>query len=453
MTKKLDCLKLINFVEKSTLFTSNKIRHKKILIAFSGGQDSSCLLIIFYILSKKWEFKLAVVYCHHCWEGSSQTRLAVFENLKMLNIPFYFIEAPNSQPMKPEEKARNWRYSCFYTILKKEKYDLLLTGHTLSDKVETVLFHLIRGTGIKGVFSLKEFQFLSALKKQEFKMTFLNWENQQSDPFKNLAFLLQVNATKTQKPFFHSDPLFHLYLEKLKVFQKKDKESSCIIFFKPTFFKQKNFFRKLKNRRSRLRSRRLDSRKNFVNLRKSQRSRGKISEIKSLLFSLVDKGALSLINKNFFKQNSQRAKERSQQTFFSLQVQKLIKKKQKEKKQREPSLPIQSELLPLSKMRLFISNRTLKEKEFLVFRPLIKVNRETLFLFSKKLNLPIEYDTSNKNLNITRNYIRKLIIPLLKKINPRLEQNIYKFSKKVEFYYECLGDLKCPSERFDVFHF
>jgi predicted phosphoadenosine phosphosulfate sulfurtransferase len=52
MKTKLDCLKLINFIEKSIDF--KKIFYlKNILIAYSGGQDSSALLAIFYILSKK----------------------------------------------------------------------------------------------------------------------------------------------------------------------------------------------------------------------------------------------------------------------------------------------------------------------------------------------------------------------------------------------------------------
>jgi tRNA(Ile)-lysidine synthase TilS/MesJ len=51
MKTKLDCLKLINFIEKSIDFKKN-ITCKNILIAYSGGQDSSALLAYFYILSK-----------------------------------------------------------------------------------------------------------------------------------------------------------------------------------------------------------------------------------------------------------------------------------------------------------------------------------------------------------------------------------------------------------------
>ena len=71
----------------------------------------------------------------------------------------------------------------------------------------------------------------------------------------------------------------------------------------------------------------------------------------------------------------------------------------------------------------------------IIIRPLLKIDRLTIFLFAKQLNLCIYFDPSNKDLKITRNYIRYKIIPLLKKINPKIEQNFYKFSKIAYFYY------------------
>ena len=177
MVQKLDCLKLINFIENTDYFINKKIVSKKILIAFSGGQDSTCLLIIFYILSKKWGFKLGVVYCNHCWTDWKKTTLPVLKSLQKLDLPFYFVEAPFSKPLKPEQKARNWRYSAFDTILKWGNYDFLLTGHTLSDCVETTLFNLCRGSGLKGVCSLTESQRFSIPRNEDqfdFKKTYFH---------------------------------------------------------------------------------------------------------------------------------------------------------------------------------------------------------------------------------------------------------------------------------------
>ena len=155
---KLDCLKLINSIENSLEFKKKIITSKKILIAYSGGQDSSSLLTIFYILSKKWKFQLGVVYCNHGWNKSTEGTLTAFTVLQSYKVPFYIIDIAPERIQKSENNARQWRYSAFEEIMQYGKYDLLLTGHTLSDKIETILFNLCRGTGLKGVCSLKPFK-------------------------------------------------------------------------------------------------------------------------------------------------------------------------------------------------------------------------------------------------------------------------------------------------------
>ena len=78
------------------------------------------------------------------------------------------------------------------------------------------------------------------------------------------------------------------------------------------------------------------------------------------------------------------------------------------------------------------------KKRLIIIRPLLKINRKNIFLFAKKLNLIIYFDPTNKNLIFTRNYIRYQILPLLKKINPKIEKNIYKFSQITYLYYKKL---------------
>nr|AOC61640.1 hypothetical chloroplast RF62 [Gloeotilopsis planctonica] len=579
MFKKLDCLQLINFIEKSFLFRTGKIRHKKILIAFSGGQDSSCLLAIFYILKKKWKFELGVVYCNHCWNPSVKPAFEVFQILQKYNLPFYFVEAPNSTAIKPEQAARNWRYSAFYTILKEESYDFVLTGHSLSDCSETALFNLVRGSGLKGICSLKEYQifqmplvqkletsltypkqlslfnlksnffstdqkvsapkffhasvifrnyFKSLSKKcfpnlnfrKGFKITekkkentyrsyrdetvftgkkkkVLNLTNKEkflpidpkptnffgtsqkllydkqdfnfkkttffADSFYNFSLILKFNSNFEKKNQFKSfckldflnfkfalkakntmakktrtakkaqvvETLFSAYLQRLKKFQKLDQSSSLISCFKPSKLKgEKNF---------------------FFNPFLDKLITKKEKEIPTF-FSFLSKnfGAnqkVTLINQNLFQNfwKTNKNKKTVVENFDFKRKLNFLRGKR-----------LQSELLPLSfqqskayEKKVFLSN--LQKNEFLVFRPLIKINRENLFLFSKTLKLPICYDPSNKNLNLTRNSIRKLIIPLLKKINPSAEENIYRFSRILEFYYELLGNIDCPPDRLEIF--
>lgn len=532
MITNLDCLKLLNFIETSNFFTTNQIRSKKILIAFSGGQDSFCLLTVFIILCKKWEFELGVVYCNHCWKDSSETSLAVFQILENFNIPFYFVESPNSKPMKPEQKARIWRYSSFYTISKWEKYDFVLTGHTLSDCAETVLFNLFRGTGLKGICSLKEYQTFEMVKPNPFFFKQTTFETRSSFPsnffekkkFKgNFFFNSFYCAFITKNPFLPFSP----YLKELAQIDHFD-IPLISLSFRPKVFKTKNFIKRrlfytyvetqklkdlmvkknVKSLHLKVSAKSLNS-SNFVlgvqarnlpfikvglEVRKIEKfvQRAKVQIFKDKKKPRVLKSN-NKIFQNFFLLLKPRENQdtnlfdiyiknlkhyqkidklssfitvfkpklkKDHSSFFNAKIESLIKKKcnllnkqkglQHEKQNKE--MEIIAKLNLANKLQTNSLELTDKNEEFLIFRPFIKINRQTLFLFSKQLKLPVHYDKSNKDLNISRNYIRKVILPLLKKMNPKVEDSLYKFSRIIEFYYEFIGDLECPSTRFDIFN-
>ncbi len=52
--------------------------------------------------------------------------------------------------MESEAAARAWRYETFATLARTNGYTHVVTGHTASDRAETVLYNLIRGTGLDG---------------------------------------------------------------------------------------------------------------------------------------------------------------------------------------------------------------------------------------------------------------------------------------------------------------
>ena len=92
---------------------------------------------------------------------------------------------PNSQlTCFTEQKARNWRYQLWQKLSIFYKYTFLITGHTATDRAETLLLNLIRGSGKRGVTSLqwnkKVLKMFSCFfsKKQEniFKTKFLGYK-------------------------------------------------------------------------------------------------------------------------------------------------------------------------------------------------------------------------------------------------------------------------------------
>lgn len=128
-------------------------RDQRLLVAVSGGQDSLCLIKLLLDLQPKWAWNLAIAHCDHCWREDSQANADHVENLaRNWHIPFY-LETAN-EPVNSEATARNWRYHALTTIAQTHHYQYIITGHTASDRAETLLYNLIRGTGADGLQAL-----------------------------------------------------------------------------------------------------------------------------------------------------------------------------------------------------------------------------------------------------------------------------------------------------------
>jgi tRNA(Ile)-lysidine synthase len=128
-------------------------RSSRLLVAVSGGQDSLCLVKLLLDLQPKWGWDLGIAHCDHRWRADSQANVQHVENLaKNWRIPFYLETTTNV--LNSEATARNWRYQALTTIAQENNYHFIVTGHTSSDRAETLIYNLMRGTGIDGLQSL-----------------------------------------------------------------------------------------------------------------------------------------------------------------------------------------------------------------------------------------------------------------------------------------------------------
>ncbi len=146
-------IELVNFLHhilnKKKLLKSNQ----SMVLAISGGQDSISLFFIFLQLKDQWNWKLSIIYCNHLWQKDSfYTMLHLFKLAYLLNIPIYL--TVTLQNIFTEQKARNWRSLTFQRITGFYLFSLIVLGHSKSDRVETGLFNLFRGSSTKGVSSL-----------------------------------------------------------------------------------------------------------------------------------------------------------------------------------------------------------------------------------------------------------------------------------------------------------
>lgn len=137
-----------NFLDKFNL----KGSENTFLIGFSGGYDSMCLLDIFNNLAKIYGFKLVALHLNHNWRGK-ESRLEQ-ENCKQFcqnkNIEF-ITETLDEFCPKTEIAAREARYNFFLKHAKKYSNSTILTAHNSTDNAETLIYRIIKGTGLRGL--------------------------------------------------------------------------------------------------------------------------------------------------------------------------------------------------------------------------------------------------------------------------------------------------------------
>ena len=121
----------------------------KITVAFSGGSDSMALLWALYLLKEEWQLDLSAVhYNHHLRDPESNEHEEFVKDFCAgYGIPLYVSASRVVAGEKGlEAAARDARYAYFRTLPGK-----IATAHTADDNAETVLLHLVRGTGLKGL--------------------------------------------------------------------------------------------------------------------------------------------------------------------------------------------------------------------------------------------------------------------------------------------------------------
>lgn len=129
-----------------------------ILAAVSGGADSLCLLLLLLQLRQAGKIRLCAVHVEHGIRGADSITDACFvENFcKEHQVPYRIFhcraqEYAREHKMTVEEGARALRYGFFTQAAEEFGADKIAVAHNQNDCAETMLFHLVRGTGLKGM--------------------------------------------------------------------------------------------------------------------------------------------------------------------------------------------------------------------------------------------------------------------------------------------------------------
>ena len=137
--------KLQNFIRQYDMLQPGDT----VICAVSGGADSMALLWGMYLLREKLNIQLAAAHFNHGLRGAESDRDEGFVRDFCLGyqIPFYCgSEQVKAGAKGLEAAAREARYAYFRTLSGK-----VATAHTADDNTETILLHLVRGTGLKGL--------------------------------------------------------------------------------------------------------------------------------------------------------------------------------------------------------------------------------------------------------------------------------------------------------------
>ena len=131
-----------------------------LLLAVSGGQDSIALLALLQDLAPLHGWGLSLWHGDHSWhDGSSRIAAELGSWCQQRQLPLQVDQATAGQ-VPNEATARQWRYAQLEQRAREAGADVV-TGHTASDRAETVLLQLARGSDLAGLAALPSIRPLS----------------------------------------------------------------------------------------------------------------------------------------------------------------------------------------------------------------------------------------------------------------------------------------------------
>ena len=161
--------KIIETIKKYNLINSGD----RIVLGVSGGPDSIAMLDILRQLRDEIKFEIYVVHINHNIRGkdADEDEEYVKKYCENYNIKCFSkkIDVPTiaqNEKIGTEEAGRKVRYEYFDEILQKTNSNKIGIAHNKNDKVETIIMHLLRGSGVsglRGIEPIRENKFIKPL--------------------------------------------------------------------------------------------------------------------------------------------------------------------------------------------------------------------------------------------------------------------------------------------------
>jgi tRNA(Ile)-lysidine synthase len=147
-------MRVLHTVERHSMIWSGD----RIGVAVSGGADSVALLRLLAELRAQLGIQLFVLHFHHQLRGADadEDELFVARLARELGFDFLADRADVASEARRhgwnlEDAGRRLRYEFFASVVSSHSLNCVAVAHTLDDQAETVLAHLLRGTGLAGL--------------------------------------------------------------------------------------------------------------------------------------------------------------------------------------------------------------------------------------------------------------------------------------------------------------
>jgi tRNA(Ile)-lysidine synthase len=131
---------------------------QRVGVAVSGGADSVALLLLLLELHEQLGMVLSVVHFNHKLRGKASDADEKFvAKLAAQHGLLFFVEHEDiagkakRERANLEDAARRGRYAFFERLVSSGQVDRVAVAHTADDQAETVLAHILRGTGLAGL--------------------------------------------------------------------------------------------------------------------------------------------------------------------------------------------------------------------------------------------------------------------------------------------------------------
>lgn len=147
-----------DFIRRRHIFRDGEA----IVIGVSGGPDSTALLLALARLREELGLEITAAHFDHMLRTRQEAEgdhEFVEETCRALKVPFVFARGDVKRRVRiekesVEEASRYLRYRFLAAEAAKAGATAIAVGHTLDDRAETVLLHLVRGTGLDGLAAM-----------------------------------------------------------------------------------------------------------------------------------------------------------------------------------------------------------------------------------------------------------------------------------------------------------